>query len=538
MERLRPYPVTVFCAVTLLIWGNRVWLNWTAPDVDLAAKLALSIPITAFVAAAVVVLVWLLRGADTDGRSFRLVVRTFAGGTVVFWAVRVPMILANDHPLAFDVVHSVLAVVSVVSAGFAWRAVGGAGDASGPGSPTGSRSKRTGTVAVGLLAALALVSCSGGSDDAARTTTTVPIPTSTTIPPDDDLRLNEIQTIGTHNSFHLPTSEKERDLLAAMDAKQAAQRAYGHPPLAQQLGTEGVRQLELDVFADEQGGRYAAPALRTRAGLDPYVKEEPELARPGTKVLHEQDVDYRSVCPTLVRCLQEVKAWSDANPGHVPIAIDIQFKDGPLIFPVDDQVKPEPWNAAAMDRLDAEIRRVFPPESLITPDDVRGSHPTLDAAVRADGWPTLGESRGKVMFLMVNGEPYRSTYLEGHPGLKGRVLFTNATPGQPDASYVGVDDPVENADRIRELVAKGYLVRTRADTPDVQGRTGDTTMRDAALASGAQWISTDYPGPDGAAEQYGTDYLVELPGGVTARCNPVTAPKSCRDEAVEPSLTR
>lgn len=259
------------------------------------------------------------------------------------------------------------------------------------------------------------------------------------------------------------------------------------------------------------------------------------MAKPGTKVLHEQDVDYHSICPVFTDCLKEVKTWSDANPSHVPLAIDIQFKDGPLIFAVPDQAKPEHWTTEAMDGLDDEIRSVFADDEIITPDDVRGSHATLEESVLAGDWPTLGESRGKVMFQILNGEPYRSIYLGGgHEGLKGRVMFTNAQPGQPDASYVSVDDAVADAGRIADLVRKGYLVRTRADEPGKQGETGDTTVRDAALASGAQWISTDYPGPDGAKPSTGTEYLAEMPDFLAARCNPVTAPTSCQDAAVEP----
>ncbi|HWJ96989.1 MAG TPA: Ca2+-dependent phosphoinositide-specific phospholipase C, partial [Acidimicrobiales bacterium] len=129
---------------------------------------------------------------------------------------------------------------------------------------------------------------------------------------------------------------------------------------------------------------------------------------------------------------------------------------------------------------------------------------------------------------------YRSIYLEGHDGLEGRILFTNAEPGQPDASYVGLDDPVADQKRITELVQQGYLVRTRADANGVDAETGDTTRLDAALASGAQWVSTDFPGPDGAEAQYGTDYTAALPGFLAARCNPVTAPSACEDGAVEP----
>ena len=123
MERLRPYPVAVLCAVTLFIWLNRIWLNWTNPDVDLPAKLALSIPITAFVIVSFVVLVAMVRGVDRGAPWFRGLVRAFAAGTVVFWAVRLPMILLDDHPAAFLVVHSVIAIVSVLAAVAAWRSL-------------------------------------------------------------------------------------------------------------------------------------------------------------------------------------------------------------------------------------------------------------------------------------------------------------------------------------------------------------------------------------------------------------------------------
>lgn len=90
-----------------------------------------------------------------------------------------------------------------------------------------------------------------------------------------------------------------------------------------------------------------------------------------------------------------------------------------------------------------------------------------------------------------------------------------------------LNDPVADGDRSRELVSGGFLVRTRADADAEQARTGDTTMRDAALASGAQLVSTDYLRPDARF----TDYSVSFPGGVVARCNPVSAPPTC--DAVE-----
>ena len=68
------------------------------------------------------------------------------------------------------------------------------------------------------------------------------------------------------------------------------------------------------------------------------------------------------------------------------------------------------------------------------------------------------------------------------------------------------------------------LVRTRADADTVQARSNDTTMRDAALAGGAQFVSTDYEVPD---PRFGP-YVVRIPGGTPARCNPVTAPPTAR----------
>ena len=124
MERFRPYPVAVLCAVPLVIWLNRIWLNWTDPDVDLPAKLALSIPITAFVLASFVVLAAMVRGVDRSAPWFRRLVQLFAAGTIAFWAIRLPMILLNGHPVGFLVVHAVLAVASVAAAVAAWRSLG------------------------------------------------------------------------------------------------------------------------------------------------------------------------------------------------------------------------------------------------------------------------------------------------------------------------------------------------------------------------------------------------------------------------------
>ena len=85
-----------------------------------------------------------------------------------------------------------------------------------------------------------------------------------------------------------------------------------------------------------------------------------------------------------------------------------------------------------------------------------------------------------------------------------------------------INDPVADLQRIQALVGAGYLVRTRADADTWEARSNDTQRRDAALASGAQAISTDYYL---ATNPFGNGYRVHIPG--TIRCNPVTAPPDC-----------
>lgn len=124
MERLRPLAVTAFCAVTLFTWGNRIWLAWTDPDDTLAAKLVWTLPVTLFVAAAVVLLAVMVRGIDRTSTGFVRGVRVFAGATVAYWTFRlIDIVIDPQWSVGFKVVHAVLAVVSSVAAVAAWRSV-------------------------------------------------------------------------------------------------------------------------------------------------------------------------------------------------------------------------------------------------------------------------------------------------------------------------------------------------------------------------------------------------------------------------------
>ena len=350
-----------------------------------------------------------------------------------------------------------------------------------------------------------------------------------TIAIEECVTLNELQVLGTHNSYHVKPTEPMWSNLLSVSPEAFLPWEYTHLPLGTQFDTQGIRQIELDVFADPDGGLYRIRRGLVLIGGDPLIGP-PELDLPGFKVLHIQDLDFETTCLSLIDCLTAVKTWSDAHPAHLPLMILIEAKDDPY---GNVLARPPLFTPAIFDDLDAEIRSVFPPEQLITPDDVRGALPTLEEAVLTRGWPTLGWSRGKVLFTLDNGNPKRAAYLQDHPNLTGRILFTDSDPGEPEAAFVKANDPLADPTRIPDLVAAGYIVRTRADADTVEARSGDTTQRDAAIASGAQFVSSDYPVPN---PDFGTGYFVAIPDGSPARCNPINAPAWCRSSALESLL--
>jgi hypothetical protein len=345
------------------------------------------------------------------------------------------------------------------------------------------------------------------------------------------LKLNQIQVIGTHNSYHAGIAPSEAKIWQTKYAEAYKGLDYQHPPLAQQLDS-GVRQIELDVYADSAGGRYAYPSgpkMVEAAGLPPDAPFDPHgvMLKPGFKVMHVQDLDYRSNCQPFISCLKQVRAWSDAHPGHIPLFVLVETKEGsPKKLKLTE---PERFTPAVFDALDAEILSVFPVQRLITPDDVRGYFPNLNQAVLAGHWPSLADSRGKIIFLM-DQRSVGPVYLQGHPSLRGRVIFTNSEPGEPDAAFLERNGGP--AEQIRSLVREGYLVRARTDSDTKEARNNDTTVRAAMLVSGAQILSTDYPQAEPA--RWPGHYSVSLPGKSVVRCNPVNSRPDCPASLGEP----
>jgi hypothetical protein len=338
--------------------------------------------------------------------------------------------------------------------------------------------------------------------------------------------MNDVQVVGSHNSFkaRIPAAVMAR--LRAMAPAMADGLDYYHVPLAQQLDA-GVRQLELDIFADPTGGRYADPKGEAWAKAAGEVTgfDRAAMLRPGFKVFHIPDVDYLSTCATLVGCLREVDRWSRGHPDHLPILITLNAADMPsgrpgitVPLPLDD--------AALLNALDGEIRSVLPGKRLIAPDDVRGNAPSLREAVRGRGWPSLAAARGRIYIAFDVRTAVSDAYRAGHPSLAGRAMFGWYPEDQPESAIQIVQDPLVDGDKIRKWVAEGVIVRTRTDANTAEARTRDFAKAEAAMASGAQSVSTDYY--PGAPDPLKAGFVVTLPEKAMARCSPVRVAKGCR----------
>ncbi len=335
------------------------------------------------------------------------------------------------------------------------------------------------------------------------------------------LRLNDIQVIGTHNSYHVAARPEVLEFIAGLKAEWKSALDYTHLPLGQQLAVQNVRQFELDLFADPKGGLYAEPmaakAIEARGVKVDSHDPLGQLAVPGVKVLHHQGFDFRTNHLTFVDALKAVKNWSDQHPKHVPVFILLELKDRELSRVFATPVK---WDADQLTNLEKEIRSVFSADSIITPDLVRGDAKTLREAVLGDGWPLLSDCRGKVLFALDNGAPVRNEYLKLKPELKEALLFASVGEQHPAAAFFKINDPVRNYKQIQRLVKAGFLVRTRADADTAEARSNDVRRRDKALSSGAQMVSTDFP----VAVPKISTYCVQLPSGEPYRANPVRTP--------------
>jgi hypothetical protein len=338
---------------------------------------------------------------------------------------------------------------------------------------------------------------------------------------DANLRLDQIQQIGTAESYKQKPDSALLGLVRMGGKRDEEALDYGLPTLQAQLDND-VRALSFDVAYDPSGGTYKNPA---GAGMamdllpDDYEKA---MAKPGFKVIHVLDIDYRSSCAALADCLRQVAAWSKAHPRHLPIVISLHTND--TRTPMPGATRPNICDQTALNALDGEIRAVFMPNQLITPDQLQANHASLREAAMAHAWPRLEDARGKVIFVLDDSTAKLKAYQGSRQSLEGRAMFVAGDDAaSPLAAFLSIPDPVKDNARIRQAVRAGFMVITRADEETWEARENKMARRDAAFASGAQIVETDFATPDPAIGRY----RVSLADDPAAMCGPDLRSEHC-----------
>lgn len=298
------------------------------------------------------------------------------------------------------------------------------------------------------------------------------------LPLDDMLRVNHLQALGTHNSYHLESA-----------GNTLPDWHYSLPTLDAQL-TLGLRQLELDIH---------------------YLPDE------DLQVFHILNLDEGTTCHVFRDCLRTIGIWSAQHPNHQPLYVQLEPKSG---FSGDVA-------EAYFAKVEGEILSVLVRERIVTPDEVQAGGETLGKTVSSLGWPTLGKTRGRIIFAFDDAGEVRAAYSRNQTSLAGRLLFVDSSPGDPVAAVAILNDPIAQAGDIKAALGANMIVRTMADNPQDSDAKNSAGLG-AAIDGGVTWVSTNFPAPVSDRT-----YWAQLPDASPSRCNPVTAPPQCVPEDIE-----
>lgn len=265
------------------------------------------------------------------------------------------------------------------------------------GSPARGHARRTGTVAVAAAAAALCLTASAEARPAAA----------------DDPAYSATTSVGVHNAYE--------------DAK--------YPYFADALDS-GASLLELDVWTNAFGAGWRV-SHSNPLGNDNNCENAADPGELRTKPRNQ----------SLAGCLADMRAWHQAHPGHRPILVKVELKDG-----FNGKKGRGPADLDAL--LGATLG-----DALLRPADVVGGHADLDEAVRADGWPSRSALAGKFVFELIPGTVEENNPLD--------TLWTDR----------------EYATHLRDLSAAGKLGQAAAFPAVHNAASGDPRTRytDATL---------------------------------------------------------
>ena len=87
-------------------------------------------------------------------------------------------------------------------------------------------------------------------------------------------------------------------------------------------------------------------------------------------VYHIALYDTQTHCQTLQQCLSPLLRWSSSHSLHFPLFVYLDLTG---------------FNAAQVQALEAEVQRIWNPSLLCRPSEFRGTYPSIQDAVQAQG---------------------------------------------------------------------------------------------------------------------------------------------------------
>lgn len=283
---------------------------------------------------------------------------------------------------------------------------------------------------------------------------------------EDGVKLNEIAILGTHNSYQTLATKETRLLMNIIDTitfKKLGLDTFDFEmdTLTEQLEM-GIRNVEIDIETLEK-------------------QEKIEF-----KVTHNTIVDNASSAYDFKKAMEEIKLWSDNNPGHIPVIIIIEPKG--FVIEVNGMKKFSLDYAKELEKVLADTLG----DSLLTPADMLREYSSFKEMRENDGWLTLKEAQGKIIVLLHDCDVTES-YIALDESIKTQKMFPMLRYDDRNESYTSFileNDTWKALEHNKESIDEcNLIVRTRADKyPNFS-----TERYELTDTCGSQIITTDFP---------------------------------------------
>jgi hypothetical protein len=172
-----------------------------------------------------------------------------------------------------------------------------------------------------------------------------------------DAKLSETTGVGVHNTY--------------------SKDAYTY--LVQGLDN-GASLIEVDAWANSANGKWDVSHDKPLASVNNCV----QVADGGNPETGDRNQNLDS-------CLDDIRVWLNAHPTNNPIVVKLELKDG---FGGSGDL-----TASGLDSyINAHLG-----SKLFTPANLLGGYPTLDAASKANNWPSRNSLAGKAIVEIIPG---------------------------------------------------------------------------------------------------------------------------------------